>query len=182
MRRAAGAAAVGALGVWYAVTAAAQLPRLRRRLDRYDPSGMLLPSWRFFAPWPAVHDLDLYCRDQLADGTATPFRPVPVVHERRLQHAVFHSNRRHEKGVFDLCQATLQHAARWPLEQLQLTLPYLHLLNWVTLACPHAPGAVRTQFLIGRSAGFDATVEPEFLFASDFHQLHPTLLPAPVPR
>jgi hypothetical protein len=176
VRRAAGGAAIGALGAWYAVTAAAQFPALRRRLDRFDPSGMLLPSWRFFAPWPAVHDLDLYCRDQLADGTVTPFRDVTIVQARRLQHAVFHSNRRHEKGVFDLCQATLWLAARWPLERLQLTLPYLHLLNWVTASCAHHPDAVRTQFLIGRSAAYDSTVEPDFLFASDFHLLR---VPAP---
>ena len=173
MRRAAGTVAVGALAGWYGVTAVAQFPHLRRRIDRFDPSGMLLPSWRFFAPWPAVHDLDLFCRDELADGTVTPFRDVTIVHARHWRHAVFHANRRHEKGMFDLCQATLFLASRWPLDRLQLTLPYLHLLNWVTLSCAHHPDAVRTQFLIGRSAAYDETVEPDFLFASDFHFLHP---------
>lgn len=171
-RRSLGTAAIAGLGAWYAVTAVAQFPQLRRRIDKYDPSGMLLPSWRFFAPWPAVHDLDLFCRDELADGTVTPFRDVTIVQARRFQHAVFHANRRHEKGMFDLCQATLYLASRWPLDRLQLTLPYLTLLNWTTLTCEHHPDAVRTQFLIGRSAAYDDSVEPDFLFASDFHELH----------
>jgi hypothetical protein len=171
VRRAVGTGAIGVLGTWYAATAAAQFSWVRRRMDKLDVSGMLLPSWRFFAPWPAVHDLDLFCRDQLADGTVTPFRDVTIVQARRWQHSVFHANRRHEKGVFDLCQATVFLAARWPLEQLQLTLPYLTLLNWVTLSCAHHPDAVRTQFLIGRSAAYDDSIEPDFLFASDFHEL-----------
>jgi hypothetical protein len=178
VRRPVGSAVIGGLAGWYVLTAAAQFPFLRRRMDRFDPSGMLLPSWRFFAPWPAVHDLDLFCRDQLADGTVTPFRDVTHVAARRWRHSVFHNNRRHEKGVFDVCQATLFLAGRWPLDQLQLTLPYLTLLNWITLSCEHDPAAVRTQFLIGRSAAYDDSVEPDFLFASDFHELDAAVTPA----
>ena len=178
-RRAAGTAALGGLGAWYVVTAAAQVPKLRRRMEKYDPSGMLLPSWRFFAPWPAVHDLDVLCRDELPEGAVTPFRDVTIVHARRWNHAVFHANRRHEKGMFDVCQSTLQLASRYPLEQVQLTLPYLTLLNWITLSCEHHPAAVRTQFLIGRSAAYDDRVEPDFLFASDFHEMEVSAVGAP---
>lgn len=176
VRRAVGSAAIGGLASWFAVSTVTQLPAIRRHVDRFDTSGMLLPSWRFFAPWPAMHDLDLLVRDLLPDGSVTPFRDVTVVAERRWHHSVFHSNRRHEKGVFDVCQATLQLAGKWPLHRLQLSLPYLTILNWVTHGCGHHPDAVRTQFLIGRSAAFDETVEPDFLFASDFHDLR-----APVP-
>ena len=170
-RRQLGSAVVGGLGLWFATSAATQFPALRKRVDFYDVSGMLLPSWRFFAPWPAVHDLDLFVRDQLPDGSVTPFRDVTIVAKRRWHHSIFHNNRRHEKGIFDVCQATLLLAGRWPLDRLQLTLPYLTILNWVTHGCEHHPDAQRTQFLIGRSAGFDESVEPEFLFASDFHLL-----------
>ncbi len=78
MRRALGPAVISGLAGWFAVSAATQFPAVRRRVDRFDISGMLLPSWRFFAPWPAVHDLDLLVRDLLPDGSVTPFRDVTV--------------------------------------------------------------------------------------------------------
>ncbi|MGW3956787.1 hypothetical protein ACWEKM_39145 [Streptomyces sp. NPDC004752] len=58
------------------------------------------------------------------------------------------------------------------LRKLQLTVPYLLLLSYVTHSCDHHPHAIRTQFLLANGPGYDeAGSEPLLFFASDIHAL-----------
>jgi len=56
-------------------------------------------------------------------------------------------------------------------EDIQVSVPYLTLLNYATHQVPHHPEAKRVQFLIATSAGYDETEEPMMLFLSNPHPL-----------
>ncbi|MFF8288349.1 hypothetical protein ACF068_03810 [Streptomyces sp. NPDC016309] len=162
----------GALGSWWAISALNQLQKAGPVQRRVDPLQIFIPSWRFFGPHPGMHDTHLLYRDELADGTLTEWREKVIVEERRGHHIVWNPNRRREKVVFDAVEELKIFVRREePLERLQLTLPYLVLLNYVSKQCDHHADAKRTQFLIALSPGYDETVPPEMFFASDVHSL-----------
>lgn len=163
----------GVFGAWLAASALAQDPTRKFLLTRkLDPTGAFLPDWRFFAPRPAMHDYHLLMRDELPDGTLTPWRDVYQINERKWHHAVWFPGRRAEKVIADAVSGLVSFSQldRRP-EEIQLTLAYLTLLNFVTNRVDHAPDAVRTQFLIAISAGYEESEDPGMLFLSNLHPL-----------
>ncbi|MFE2940908.1 hypothetical protein ACFXKG_17875 [Streptomyces sp. NPDC059255] len=85
---------------------------------------------------------------------------------------VWHPGRRQEKALFDLLSnlgVVLQKEKR--IEYLQLSTPYLLVLNLVTHRYPHHPSAVKTQFLLATSTGYDKGDEPRGVLTSAFHDL-----------
>lgn len=160
---------------WVVATATTQDPlRKRPGLRKYDPTGLYLPDWRFFAPRPADADTHLLARDQLADGTMTPWREVAPAQHRRLSHIVMYPSRRIDKAIADASQSVHYYAVADALpkkEDIQLSVGYLSLLNFVTNQTPHAAGAVKTQWAIATSTGYDETDDPEVTFLSALHRL-----------
>lgn len=160
---------------WIAATVTTQDP-LRRRpgLRKYDPTGLYLPDWRFFAPRPATADTHLLVRDQMADGTFTQWREVWPSQTRRLSHVFFYPTRRIEKAITDASHAVHTYATANVLpkkEDIQLSIGYLSLLNFVSNQVPHAQGAVKTQWALATSGGYDESENPDVTFLSNVHRL-----------
>ncbi|MFF5986741.1 hypothetical protein [Prauserella flavalba] len=165
----------GVLGAWFGLTVVGQkLYRDQRKQTIWDKLYLVIPDWRFFAPNPGIHDHHLLMRDQLADGSLTAFREIGGVQERTLLHAVWHPHRRAEKTVFDSVAELLRYVGQHgeglngPDPSLQLSVPYLTLLSYVT-SREHHPDAVRTQFLIAVSGGYEEEDEPTMVFLSELH-------------
>ncbi|MGW3010412.1 hypothetical protein ACWC9R_16510 [Streptomyces sp. NPDC001219] len=162
----------GALGSWFAVTALNQLQKAGKIQQKVDPLQTFIPSWRFFGPHPGMHDTHLLFRDELPDGTLTEWQEKVIVVERMARHTVWNPNRRREKVIFDAVEElkifVRQEA---PMEKMQLTVPYLVILNYVTHQCAHHEAAARTQFLVATSPGYDEDIPPEMFFASDIHAM-----------
>jgi hypothetical protein len=162
------------LGTWFVASAVKQEPTRRSKLsERIDPHGVFLPDWRFFAPQPGTYDNHLLFRDELADGTVTEWKEVLVAGERTLRHAFWHPNRRGEKIVFDTMNEIIKITQEPALEKedIQVSVAYLTLLNFVTHSQRHATGTKRTQFLVARSSGRDVDEEPVMLFLSNRHPI-----------
>ncbi|NUR92449.1 MAG: hypothetical protein HOY71_50970 [Nonomuraea sp.] len=163
------------LGAWFAVSFAKQEPTRRTEWHRkLDPGGFLLPEWRFFAPHPGVHDNNVLYRDELPDGELTPWKEITTAVPRKILHIFWFPEHRADKVIFDLAgevSNTILDGKLESPEDIQLSLPYLFLLNHVTHNHSHAPGAIRTQFLIARSSGFDQSEEPLMIFYSNLHPI-----------
>lgn len=167
--------AIGALfGSWFLATFLAQDPR--RKFDKVrelDKTGALIPDWRFFAPRPGMHDHHVLMRDELPDDSTTDWREVTSPRDRKLVDAIWFVGRRGEKAITDaasgLMAFTANNADR--KEAVQVTIPYLTLLNYVTHGVEHHPEAKRTQFLIATSDGYADKEEPTMVFLSNLHPL-----------
>jgi hypothetical protein len=157
---------------WAGLTVAKQFRKTPRFLTRVDPINTAIPVTTFFAPNPGKTDIHILKRDKMSDGAVTEWEEIPLIERRSLRHMLWHPSRRVEKllpdAVSELTQVALDEQR---IEYLQLTIPYLSLLNFVTHSCPHPEGAREVQFLIVSSAGFEENEEPRTLFASDFHPI-----------
>ncbi|MEV0237970.1 hypothetical protein [Nonomuraea sp. NPDC050786] len=163
------------LGAWFAAATIKQEPTRRLEWHRkIDPGGLLLPEWRFFAPHPGVHDNNVLYRDELEDGELTPWKEITSAVPRKIRHIFWLPEHRIDKVIFDLAgevSNTILDGKLESPEDIQLSLPYLFLLNHVTHNHPHHPRAIRTQFLIARSAGWDESEEPLIVFYSNLHPI-----------
>lgn len=162
-------------GTWFAMSFLSQDPT--RKWDKvrkkFDPSGAFVPDFRFFAPNPGVHDYHVLVRDELPDGSTTNWAELGGPHTRKLHHSIWFTGRRAEKVVLDSVSGILEYTndkENTP-EGVQLTIPYLTILNHVTHQAPHHPDAKRTQFLICSSDGYYEEEEPNMIFLSNLHPL-----------
>jgi hypothetical protein len=164
----------GVLGSWLVATTLSQDPtRKFDKIRKWDPTGSLIPDWRFFAPRPGMHDYHLLIRDELPEGEVTAWKEYCQVEERRWQHFFWYPGRRAEKVVTDAVSGLIQMQPdlKDRKEDVQVSVPYLTLLNYATHQVPHHPEAKRVQFLIATSAGYDESEEPMMLFLSNPHPL-----------
>jgi len=162
--------ACGVLGTWFAVSVVFQFPL--KRINQWrdlDPFG-LIPHWSFFAPQPAVTDVHLLYRDQLADGTFTAWTEIPLLEPRRWWHAVWNPSKREKKALFDLATATAVIASQATPKALQVCVPYLLLLNYVS-TLPRPPGGRATQFVLMDTQGCVSTQAPTRRLLSSLHAL-----------
>ena len=160
------------LGGWFLCSVAAQIPgRLSERL-RYWDVIYVLPFWSFFAPVPGRSDFFLLCRDTLEDGAVTDWLDVTPWEPRRFYDFLWNPGRRDRKRFLDLISLLLLLAADRPPESaLQMSLPYLALLNYVA-SLRHPSNAVATQFLVmQRDHPGTHPAEPSANFVSASHSL-----------
>ncbi|MBK1787263.1 hypothetical protein [Prauserella cavernicola] len=163
------------LGGWLGLSVVGQkLFRAPGRRSWWDKLYLLIPDWRFFAPDPGIHDFHLLYRDELEDGSLTPWKEITSVEERRWSHAFWHPHRRVEKCIFDISKELTKFIEEChrdpdrPVESVQVSVPYLTLLAHVTEQS-HAPATTCTQFLVSISAGYDEHDEPRAIFLSALH-------------
>jgi hypothetical protein len=172
----------GLLAGWAGLTVFQQLDKPHWLQWKVDPVAMGIPNWRFFAPTPGRHDFNLLYRNKLADGRLSEWREHSIGVERKAVHMVWHPVRRLEKALFDAITGLFQYAEAIEDERrVQLTVPYIALLNFVSNEIEHAGDAVEVQFMIGHSAAHEASVEPKMLFLSAWHKLDRAVDPAPMP-
>ncbi|MBF9337236.1 hypothetical protein G3N30_13770 [Microbacterium lacticum] len=160
------------LTLWSAATLATQLGKGQRAIRSFDPTGLIIPDWRFFAPFPAEHEYHLLYRDELTDGTTSVWNEISFGQRRTLLHLIWAPHRRAEKGLFDATSELLQVTESTDdVGIIKLSAAYLALLNVVTHQVAHGPDAQRTQFLVVRAAEYEPGVIPDPLFLSDLHRL-----------
>lgn len=158
------------LGGWLLATAATQHPhRSFDGLRRFDPFGLTLPNWRFFAPEPAQHDFHVLHRVLDADGRQSPWRETTTISKRTWGQVLFFPDRRREKGLFDIA-SELARLMTDPRVDLTTTVAFEMLRDRVELEVQNEPGPPPQgfQFLLARYTGHDVAHEPDYLLASPF--------------
>jgi hypothetical protein len=155
---------------WLVVTLLSQHPnRVFDRLRSLDPIGMMIPNWRFFAPFPARHDYHVLYRTLSVSGEQSEWKQASSITPRAWSHAAWFPKRREEKGIFDLC-VSLDSAER--LDDPEQSPAYCLLRDFVARRI-REEDPVRTQlsgfqFLLVQYSGYDDSESPEYIFASPF--------------
>lgn len=154
-------AAAAALSAWFVATAVANLlPRgtwLRR-----SRLSWLLPEWRFFAPEPATHDYDVFCRFRGTDtGPTHPFVvPFPA---RRGANVALNPHSRSRKATRDAIEELLQAAQAGRANLRNRSSGYVALLRETAQLAPHGPDLSHVQFGI---LVVEGTQSPRLVFVS----------------
>jgi hypothetical protein len=167
--------AYAGLGAWFAASVFSQHPvRVFDRIRHHDPTGILFPDWRFFAPEPARHDFVLLYRTLEQDGEQSPWHGVEDATRRSWKHAVWFPRRRIEKGLYDLCDQILQHLSL--IGDDGTRGPAYALMRGVVRGKIRAERGsdlpTGFQFMIARSGGYDEREEPEYVYCSRFERMH----------
>jgi hypothetical protein len=160
---------------WFSVTLLTQHPqRVFDRIRVYDPSGALIPDWRFFAPEPGLYDFHVLYRVLTAEGQQTQWKLTCEISARSWTDFIWFPDRRKEKAIFDLCnELNVQMARRGT--QLTRTPAYRmlsdHVRHIVQEEYRDQEPPQGFQFVVTRYAGFDETNDPEYLLASPLTEL-----------
>ena len=158
--------------IWFALTCLRQVSsRLSDLLSSWDIVGVL-PVWKFFAPNPNGLDFHLLHRDQSMDGVIQDWVEYSVPYERDWRSSIWNPDRRLRKSVLDISHHLSTFVSRDAgAATIQVSIPYLLLLNYVSCLPRSSGTAQTTQFSILASSheGFDSP--PQVLFASGFHSL-----------
>ncbi|GAA2709334.1 hypothetical protein ACFY2R_01790 [Micromonospora olivasterospora] len=162
------------LGAWFVASVLSQHPqRVFDKLRRHDPTGTMLPDWRFFAPEPAQHDFVLLVRCLGHDGAESPWESVVEISPRAWTHGFWHPARRMDKAVHDLCDQLTRHLGL--LGDDGTSTPAYALMRGVVerhvRAKAGGPPPKGFQFVIARAAGYDDREEPEYVYLSRFESL-----------
>lgn len=156
---------------WLLLTLSYQYIPLQTPIARMD-AWQLLPSWAFFAPKPAYHDVFLLVRELGADGSLGALRVVRGPAERRWLHALWNPDKRPQRVLEDAAQA-VRRLRRWAAseEVVSTSIPYLLLLHDATRGCT-GNGARALQFIIVETSGREEK-RIWISFVSGFHRLSP---------
>ena len=148
----------GLFATWFALELAIQFPFARcKRLRLLDPTAHLLAAWNFFAPKPIMGDVELLYRHGPVSGAGTA-RPtlksakwmlVQPNGDRCLYHLLVNPQKRARKAIFRCCNYVITNRKR---NNLPLTVPYLLLLDRVSLLCP-GDGIVQFRIDVIRKDG-----------------------------
>ncbi|MFE1553234.1 hypothetical protein [Streptomyces sp. NPDC058718] len=155
-----------ALAAALTVTALSQHPlRSFDRLRRLDPTLLVLPDWRLFAPQPVMHDFHLLCRAG-EPGHEGEWQVASTIAKRSVAQFVWYPERRRDKAFLDLCQEVSFAAGEGP-SSAQATPAYRILVDYVGeyLAATGSPGEM-FQFMILRTGGHDSEEPPTCTFLS----------------
>ena len=130
----------------------------------------LLPDWRFFAPQPGTTDYYLLYRDRLADSSITQWTELPISQDRCFWNLIWNSGWRQRKALFDMMILLTVEITRSSALPIQLSLPYLLFINYVS-NLPRFFSSNATQFLL---VGIDRKVKngsPQVFLLSELHNL-----------
>jgi hypothetical protein len=166
------AIAATGLATWFAITVLSQHPdRSFDKLRRYDPTGTLIPNWRFFAPEPGQSDNHVMHRVLTTDGRQTSWKLTLPFSGRAWKDFFWFPDRRLSKAIFDVSNELTVLIARGG-KHLTRAPSYQLLRNFVARAVRaeysgHPPPR-GFQFAIVRYTGYDDDHEPEYLLVSPF--------------
>jgi hypothetical protein len=167
------------LSAWFAGCVVANvLPR--RAWIRRTRFSWLLPEWRFFAPNPATHDYDVFCRfrsEQLGPTAAAVIR-FPA---RRPGNLLLNPHSRARKATRDAIEELLNTAHGSPASGAQQGRPasapanlgessegYAALLREASSLAPKSHDAIYVQFGVLLVEGTD---RPRLLFVSRWEEV-----------
>jgi hypothetical protein len=139
----------------------------------------VIPKWTFFAPSPGSVDYRIVFQDYRAEEEPVGnIREIPLHVQRSILHAIWNPDKRRRKAFFDIAQQLQQLQQMQPLQQdrirgiglgIQMTTPYLAILNVIMEPKPTSSEARYRRFLIVFTTGFDGATVPQPVFASNFH-------------
>jgi hypothetical protein len=181
-------AVVAVLATWFVMTAIVQYPNaLGRWLRSYDPIGHLLPGWHFFAPKPIQGDFAVFYRawdatsddrGEVVQDSATPWRELAGIEQRRLTDGIVNPGRYTRKSIFSCCMLIIKAMQRLsdrpgagpgvPPDAVIMSLPYLLLTEKVTDMCRDA---IAIQFRIDVIGYDDGRAESHTAFRSAVHRV-----------
>ena len=160
------------LVTWFLVTCLSQFHwQPMERLKTNDICA-LIPNWKLFAPRPGTSDYYLVVRDYGPLEGWGRWREIPLGHSRSPWRFLWNPQKRQVKMLTDVVRDGSQLARHLPLEGLVLSLPYLAILNYVTFI-RRPPLCLQTQFMILKTEGTLDKEEPQLVFLSAIHDLHP---------
>jgi len=162
-----GSVILAAVVLWLLVTALSQRSSHWADAVRRSDVLHLIPSWTFFAPAPGRADYHLIHRESASTGgSPAAWRSVTLHRSRSTFYWIWFPEKRANKVVSDVVQALrLLQVEGLGLTELQYSVPYLALLNYV-----HAevtPGCRTYQFGVVESTGHSQrALTPVFLSGS----------------
>lgn len=158
-------AVVGGLSAWLTATLATQHPsRVFHGPRRRDPLGLLLPTWRFFAPQPGRHDYLLaWCAVEREEQG--PWHHTAPVLDRRPLQAVWFPARRREKALLEAC-ARLLSGRGMRGSDVRTSPSYRLLRGCAAQAAQQHPDVEAFRFGVQRSTGREPAEEPVWVFVS----------------
>jgi len=146
-----------------------EIPSTGKLLERFSVLMSFVPTWSFFAPTPGMHDYHLLYRGISEEGAVQEWQQAHSIKEKRgLCSFVWHPNKKFLKALMDLVQELTRFSiAVNDKKQIYLSIPYLHILNYVTFL-NHDESVKKVQFMIlSSSRMYDYNVE----FVSSTHLL-----------
>jgi hypothetical protein len=164
-----GPVAIGMVVLWLLATIAYQYAPSRPTLGRLD-MFKLLPSWSFFAPYPATRDSHVVVRDLLRGGAVTAWRPIYSFPTRTLGQVIWHPAKRPRKILRDASKSLKITRDRSTSKGVvQCSLPYLLILHYCQVQPRPAQEAVARQFAIVETSGREGR-RIWIAFISEFHR------------
>jgi hypothetical protein len=171
------------LSLWFVVSAIGQIPRFKA-IRTYDPLS-LIPNFSFFAPKPLENDYHFVFRCKYRDGEISNWVELPYCEKRRPWSPIWNPDRRQQKALIDSCSMLMRYISflreslarnkqknqkRNPVLAVQTSVPYLNLLNHVSLV-QDSPEAVGVQFALLSDPGPILNQRSRVIFMSSLHRL-----------
>lgn len=168
------------LGIWAIATVFYQFKATADFVGRWNYFS-LIPKWTFFAPRPKTTDYLLCYQDRYG----TPARDSePVAIEFRQKGAfwpvfrfLWNPNKRNTKAIVDIAGFILSYAAanRSRIAKnalaLELYVPYILLLNFVSYYAPPLQPNSKRRFLVFKTFGYCESHSPVKILESHFHRI-----------
>jgi len=159
------------LGGWFGLSILQQMDRTELT-KRVDPTSLLVPNWRFFAPLPARHDYNVLFRGRDASGVIEEWQEESFSVPRSIEHLLWHPVRRTEKAIFDVASELFRISEELTDPRaIQMSVSYLSLLNYLSRSVEHPHDRLDIQFLLARSTMHEPEIDPQLLFLSEWHRL-----------
>lgn len=161
------------LAIWITITAASQHPvGSFDRLRKLDPYSQWIPNWRFFAPNPGIHDVQVAVRMLLTDGSQTKWLSANEIKDRSWTDMFYAPNRRNDKRVSDLMAILVQQFPVESLSVIETQTSYIELrklaLKRVRQSLDEFESIRGYQFALVKDPGYDVDEDIELVFLSRF--------------
>ncbi len=175
---------ISVLLLWFGLSVVGQIPAFKT-IRSYDPLS-LIPNFSFFAPKPLENDYHLVIRCKYRDGEISNWVELPYCEKRRAWSPLWNPDRRRQKALIDSCSMLMRYIGalreglaktktknqrKNPVLAVQTSLPYLNLLNHVSLLQDH-PEAVAVQFAVLSDPGPLLDQKSRVMFMSSLHRLY----------
>jgi hypothetical protein len=138
-------------------------------VERLPFVGLFIPSWSFFAPVPSMLDYHIFYRELSNEGGKGKWIETHTLPDQRPWYAfLWHPEKKFVKAVLDFVPELLRLSnLTQDNKQICVSLPYLHILNYIC-SLPRSAPTVKIQFML---VGNSRTREPEMLFISEIHNI-----------
>jgi hypothetical protein len=141
----------------------------------------LIPKWTFFAPRPKTTDYHLCYQDRRV-GAGTMSEPVriemkPVSRWVAALRFIWNPHKRNTKAVVDITNFIVAYKARHRRRiarnslALEMYVPYLSLLNFVSSYAPPAARDARRRFVVLKTSGYGSSDPAVPVLESNFHRV-----------